>query len=278
MKHIVTIQDISCVGRCSATVALPIISAMGIETSVLPTAVLSTHTMFQNPEICDLTNEISPIVKHWKSQNVSFDGIYTGYLGSLEQMSLVEGFIDDFHNDGIVLIDPAMADNGRLYSAFDMDFVNRMKLFCGHADIIIPNLTEASLLLDTPYVGGEYDEGYIKELLKGLTRLGPKKAVITGVSFDNEKLGAMAYDSEADRYTSYFSERIGGYYHGTGDIFASVLMGALTNGLDMYDALGTAVEFVCECIKKTMNDSRPKEFGVNFEKALPMLCQRFSNM
>lgn len=273
MKKIVTVQDISCVGRCSLTVALPIISAMGVETSVIPTAVLSTHTMFKNFTFRDLTDEIEPITAHWRSMGLNFDGIYTGYLGSFDQLNLVSKLIDDFRGDGIVFVDPVMGDDGRLYSGFTPEFVKKMAEFCGKADIIVPNLTEASFMLDVPYVGNNYDEDYIKDILRRLTTLGAKKAVLTGISFRPEELGVMAYDSESDEFFSYFGPRIGGYYHGTGDIFASTCMGALMNDLSLGDSLRIATDYTCECIRLTTDDTRDKAFGVNFEKAIPTLIK-----
>lgn len=271
MKNIVTVQDISCVGRCSLTVALPIISAMGVETSVIPTAVLSTHTMFKDFTFRDLTDEIEPISAHWRSMGLKFDGIYTGYLGSFEQLELMSAFADEFRGDGILFVDPVMGDNGRLYSAFNEDFAAGMAKFCGKADIIVPNLTEASFMLKIPYVGEGYSEDYIKDILRGLTGLGAKKAVLTGISFRPDELGVMAYDSENDEFCSYSGEKIDGYYHGTGDVFASACVGALMNDLPLIDALRIATDYTCECIRLTPNDSRDKVFGVNFEKAIPML-------
>ena len=189
MKRILTVQDVSCVGKCSLTVALPIISAAGIETSVLPTAVLSTHTQFKGFTFCDLTNQIEPIAKHWKQEGLGFDAIYTGYLGSFEQLALIENLIADFKTDGnLIFVDPVMADAGKLYVGFDQAFADRMALFCSKADVIVPNLTEASFMLHTPYVESGYDENYIDGTLEKLIALGPKVAVLTGVSYAPDQL------------------------------------------------------------------------------------------
>ena len=271
MKKIVTVQDISCVGRCSLTVALPIISAMGVETSVLPTAVLSTHTMFKNPTFHDLTGEIPAIIDHWRQLQLNFDGIYTGYLSSIEQLDMISDFISEFRGDGFVFTDPVMADNGMLYSGFTPEFVERMTKFCSQADIIVPNLTEASLMLNIPYVEENYSKSYIKDILLGLAGLGAKKVVLTGVSFEPDKLGAVGYDSESGRFFSCFGDRIGGSYHGTGDIFASACVGALANDFSLEKSMEIAVDYTCECINLTQNDTRDKAFGVNFERAIPML-------
>ncbi len=273
MKKIVTVQDISCVGRCSLTVALPIISAMGVETSVLPTAVLSTQTVFKNFTFHDLTDEIESISAHWRSMGLTFDGIYTGYLGSFKQLELMSEFVDEFRGNGILLVDPVMGDGGKFHSGFTPDFAKGMAQLCGKADIIVPNLTEASLLLDVPYIGENYSEDYIKDMLRGLTALGAKKAVITTVSFRPGELGAMAYDSESNEFYSCFGPKIDGHYHGTGDIFTSAFMGAVMNELSLGEALRIAVDYTCECIRLTADDPRDKAFGVNFEKAIPMLIR-----
>ena len=197
MKRIVTIQDISCIGKCSLTVALPIISACGVETAVIPTAVLSTHTAFQGFTFRDLTEEITPISEHWKKEGIGFDAIYTGYLGSFEQLELVSRLIDQFKTeDNLIIVDPVMADNGALYPGFTQEFVAEMAKLCGKADVIVPNLTEASYMLQIPYVGEEYSEENIKEMLVSLSQLGTKKVVLTGVSFAPDQLGVMAYDAK----------------------------------------------------------------------------------
>lgn len=166
MKRVVTIQDVSCIGKCSATVALPIISVMGSECAVVPTAVLSTHTMFQGFTFRDLTCDISGIVEHWKKENFKFDSIYTGYLGSFEQLQLVSDFIDTFKTDSTsVIIDPVMADNGKLYPGFTPEFAVAMGKLCGKADVIVPNLTEAAFMLEEPYRGSGYDEAWVKDHL-----------------------------------------------------------------------------------------------------------------
>ena len=210
MKRIVSIQDISCLGKCSLTVALPIISAMGVETCVVPTAVLSTHTGgFSGFTFHDLTQEVAPIAAHWKKEGITFDAIYTGYLGSFEQIQLVSDFFDQFGGENtLIYADPAMADNGVLYTGFTPEFAKEMGKLCGKADVIVPNLTEAAFMLGEEYVGENYDEDYIKGLLQRLTGLGCKTAVLTGVSFEKGKIGAMAYDSATGTYASYFNEEL----------------------------------------------------------------------
>ena len=275
MKRIVTVQDISCVGKCSLTVALPIISAMGTEAAVLPTAVLSTHTMFKGFTFCDLTDEIEPISSHWKKENMDFDAVYTGYLGSARQIALTKDLISKFKGaNTLVLVDPAMADGGRMYTGFEKSFALEMATLCSVADIIVPNLTEASFMLGEEYVAEGYDEEYIKDMLKKLTSLGCKTAVITGVSFEKDKLGVMSYDSESGEYFSYFRERIPESFHGTGDVFASTFLGALMRERSIGDSLKIATDFTVECIKATLGNPQERKYGVNFEEKIPYLVSR----
>lgn len=274
MKRIVTIQDISCVGKCSLTVALPIISAMGVETSILPTAVLSTHTMFKNFTCKDLTDQITPITNHWKSENMEFAAIYTGYLGSFEQIDLMKKLFDDFKTeDNLVFVDPAMADNGKLYPAFDEAFAKHMATLCGKADIIVPNITEACFMTETEYKE-TYDEAYVKDLLQKLTALGAKISVLTGVSFQEGKTGVMGYDKEKDEYYYYAHDKLPVSYHGTGDIFSSTCIGAMANGMDWKDAMQVAADYTAECIRVTLEDPSEPWYGVNFEQAIPYLLKR----
>lgn len=274
MKRIITVQDISCVGRCSLTVALPIISAAGVECGVLPTAVLSTHTKFAKFTFCDLTGEIESISKTHKELGIDFDAIYTGYLGSFEQLGLVSDMIDRHKSDKCqVVIDPAMADNGQLYYGFTPEFARAMAGLCAKADLIIPNLTEASFMLGVPYTE-TYTEDYIKELLRKLCDLGPRRAAITGISFDPSKLGVYSYDKEEDKFFYYSNEWMPVAYHGTGDIYASATVGAMMRGHSVESALAVAVDFTLECIKRTMEDSERRDYGVNFEEALPYYIER----
>ena len=230
MKRVLTIQDISCLGKCSLTVALPVISALGQETVILPTAVLSTHTMFKNFTCKDLSDQIDPIAAHWKSENIAFDAIYTGYLGTVSQIEQMKELFTTFRGkDTIVFVDPVMADNGKLYPAFDMEYVKKNSELCAYADIIVPNITEASLMTGMEYKE-EYDECYIKELLARLTELGSKISVLTGVSLEKGKTGVMGYDKEKDEYYIYQNRRIDASYHGTGDLFSSTCIGEIMRG------------------------------------------------
>ena len=276
MKRIMTIQDVSCVGKCSLTVALPIISAAGVECGVLPTAVLSTHTGFPKFTFKDLTDEIEPIANTLSELNIDFDAIYTGYLGSERQLALVDKFFTDFGGENtLIVIDPVMADNGVLYKGFTEEFALKMADLCGKADLIIPNLTEASFMLGMEY-NPDYDEDYIKYVLKKLTALGAKRAALTGIMLEDGKIGAYFYDSIKDSYYYYCNEYLPVSYHGTGDIFASATLGALMRGKSYEASLALAVDFTLECMKKTMADENRRFYGVNFEEALPLYVERIN--
>ena len=274
MKRIVTVQDISCMGKCSLTVALPIISAMGVEAAIIPTAVLSTHTMFQNFTVKDLTDQIEPITAHWKAEQFDFDAIYTGYLGSFEQIDLVTKMFADFKTDrNVTIVDPAMADNGKLYPAFDEAFAGKMATLCAKADIILPNITEAAFMTGTEYKES-YDLSYVKGMLKTLSDMGAGIVIITGVGFEPGKTGAMGYDSLNDEYWYYEHKKLPCSYHGTGDIFSSTFTGALMNGLDWKGAVEVAAEYTAECIWLTMAEGKKDWYGVNFEAAIPFLLAK----
>lgn len=274
MKRIVTIQDISCVGKCSLTVALPIISAMGVEAAILPTAVLSTHTMFQNFTVKDLTDQVEPIAEHWKKENFAFDAVYTGYLGSFEQIDLMKKFFDEFKTDSnILFVDPAMADNGKLYPAFDEAFAKHMGTLCAKADIIVPNITEAAFMTGMEYKT-EYDEAYAKEMLVRLCNLGAKISILTGVSFKEGKTGVMGYDKANDEFYYYEHAKLPVSFHGTGDIFSSTCVGAMMNGMDWKEAVAVAADYTSECIRVTLEDPAKPWYGVNFEEVIPYLVKR----
>ena len=272
MKRILTIQDISCVGKCSLTAALPIISAMGVECGILPTAVLSTHTAFEGFTFCDLTDEIKNIKNHWLRENIDFDAIYTGYLGSIKQIALVSEIFDDFkNNDNLIIIDPVMGDNGKLYPGFSNDFPKEMLKLCSKADIILPNITEACFMLGKEYIEKGYDENYIKDMLRELCTYGAKISVITGVSFNDDELGVMSYNSETNKFFSYYNDKIKARYHGTGDVFASCMTGALARGLSVENSLKLAADYTARAIQATINDKNGNWYGVNFEQEIPYL-------
>ncbi|MCR5762823.1 MAG: pyridoxamine kinase [Treponema sp.] len=274
MKRIVTIQDISCVGKCSLTVALPIISAMGIEASIIPTAVLSTHTAFKNFTFCDLTDQITKISEHWKSEKIQFDGIYTGYLGSFLQIDLMSSFFDDFGKGKLIFVDPCMADNGRLYAGFSEEYVSAMAGLCKKADIIVPNITEACFLVGEQYPDSECDEIFIDNLLKKLALLGAKKIILKGVGYKAGQCGIVTYDVMNCKRSEYFHELVPLKFHGTGDIFASVAFASLILGKSLECAVKLAADFTVQSIKNTVSHTDYNWYGVDFESSFPMLIKK----
>ena len=273
MKRVLTVQDISCLGKCSLTIALPVLSVLGSETVILPTAVLSTHTMFKDFTCKDLSDQIEPIKQHWLKEAVTFDAIYTGYLGSIEQIDQMKDLFRDFRREGMfVFVDPVMADNGRLYAAFDMAYAEKNKELCAEADIIVPNITEAALMTGMDY-RETYDESYILALLSGLRELGAKLSVITGVSLEKGKIGAMGIDRETGETWCYQNRRIDASYHGTGDLFASTFVGELLRGKDWKDAMRIAADYTAHTIETTLKNPKEPWYGVDFETTLPDLLK-----
>ncbi|MBO6149219.1 MAG: pyridoxamine kinase [Lachnospiraceae bacterium] len=271
MKRVLTVQDISCLGKCSITIALPVLSALGSEAVILPTAVLSTHTMFKNFTCKDLSDQIEPIVEHWKSEGVEFDAIYTGYLGTIGQIDQMKELFKAFRgNDTLIIVDPVMADNGKLYPAFDMDYVKKNAELCGEADIIVPNITEASFMTGMEY-REEYDEAYVKELLSRLNELGAKISVLTGVSLEEGMTGVMGYDSSKDEYYVYQNKRIDATYHGTGDLFSSTCVGEIMKGRDWRDAMRISADYTAHTIEVTLKNPEKPWYGVDFEATMPEL-------
>ena len=274
-KRVAAIHDISGFGKCSLTVALPIISAAGIEVSVIPTAVLSTHTGgFEGFTYRDLTDDILPIAKHWCTLPIGFDAIYTGFLGSFAQLDIVLEVISSLRKkETLIIIDPVMADAGELYKTFPDDFPSGMRRLCAIADVIVPNITEAALLLGEPYKEGPYSCAYIEEMLAGLAALGPQRVVLTGVSFDDAQIGAAVFDQQTGEVAYALAQRIQGCYHGTGDVFASALTAAVLRGFDLSQAARIAVDFTAQSINRTYNAKTDLRFGVNFEQGLPELMR-----
>lgn len=274
MKRLLSIQDISCIGKCSLTVALPIISAMGVETVILPTAVLSAHTCFQGFTFRDLTGDMNPITENWKNLGIDFDMIYTGYLGSFEQIDIVSNVFRNFKKeDNFIFVDPAMGDNGRLYTGFEPKFALEMGKLCGMADIIVPNMTEAAFMLDVEYQE-KYDRTYAEDILKKLSELGAKKTVLTGAEVEEGKTGILGFDSETGEFFEYFHDKVPARFHGTGDIYSSTAAGAYLNGYGLKESLCIAADYTLECIKATMKDENRRWYGVNFEEAIPYLIKR----
>jgi pyridoxine kinase len=277
-KRVLAIHDISCFGRCSLTVALPIISAAGIETTVLPTAVLSTHTGgFTGFTYRDLTQDILPVVKHWLELGLEFDAIYTGFLGSFEQLDIVSEIFDTLKKNGVLIaVDPVMADYGKLYSLFSPDFPAGMRKLCQKADVIVPNLTEAAFLLGEPYHDGPHTQKEIEYILHALSALGPEYVVVTGVSYDGIQLGSACYNAKTGEFSYTGEARIEPMYHGTGDVFASALVAALLGGRTLAQANTIAVRFTVESIARTKEAATDNRFGVNFEAGLASLSNLIS--
>lgn len=270
-KRILTIQDISCVGQCSLTVALPILSACGLETAILPSAVLSTHSVgFRDFTFRDLTEDIPAIQHHWQQEGIRFQAVYTGYLGSARQIEMVKDICQNLLvPGGKKIVDPAMADRGELYPVFDMDFVQEMKKLVGEGDIVLPNITEASLLTDTEY-REEYDEEYICGLVEGIHRLGAGTVVLTGVSYDAHSTGVLV--SEQGKETYYRHELLDRGCHGTGDVYASSFVGAYMRGKTVPEAARIAADYTLACIKNTLDDP-DHWYGVKFEPVLGELIE-----
>ena len=272
--RLLTIQDISCVGQCSLTVALPIISACGIEAGILPSSVLSNHTGkgFSAWTFRDLTDEMPKILDQWLKEKIDFDAFYTGYVSKAQIPHILDIFKKAARSSGAVkIVDPAMADNGKLYAGFDADFPKEMAKLVAEADYVLPNLTEASFLLGQEYIESGYDQAYIEKTIAGLHKLGAKNVVITGVSYEPSKLGAAVSDGKKIEY--YFHERLPAAMHGTGDVYASAFAGSLLRGKSALEAASIAADFVVESMKKTLGDDS-HFYGVKFEKAIPYLVNR----
>ena len=267
MKRLLTIQDVSCVGQCSATVALPLVSACGVECAVLPSAVLSNHTGgFKSWTFTDLTDDLPNVEKKWKELGIQFDAFYTGYVCE-SQIDPILSIMSSCANPGALrIVDPAMADNGKLYPGFGADFPAKMARLCKGADFILPNLTEAALLTGRePKLSG-YTRAEIEALIEDLHELGAKGVVLTGVSFDPNELGSAISDGNTVVYD--FNPRIDRVSHGTGDVYASVFAGALLRGKKPVEAAALAADIVCESIKAT---DPAHWYGVSFELAIPRL-------
>ena len=264
--QVLSIQDLSCMGKCSLTVALPILSAMGISTSVLPTAVLSTHTGFPSPQVQPMTENLLPFAEHISSVGGSFDAISTGYLSDPQQAEVVCACLDQF--DCPKVIDPAMGDHGKLYSRMTSEHVEAMKHLCSRGSVLLPNLTEAAFLTGLPY-REDGDGVYLKELAAGMCQFGAEGVIITGVNWDDTHTGWAGM--QEGTFFSYQAKRIGRSQHGTGDMFAAVTTGALTLGKPLHVAASLAARFVEQVIAVTPAST---PFGANFEPLLPWLWQQ----
>ena len=268
-KRVLTIQDISCVGQCSLTVALPIISACGAECSVLPSAVLSTHTAgFSGYTFRDLSDDMPDIRRHWEKEEIKFSAIYTGYLGSTKQAQYVSDIFDKtIENGGEIFVDPAMADGGKLYPGFDMEYAAAMGRLCTKADYVLPNISEAAFITGIEYKE-EYDREYIDSLLQKMTEMGCKNIILTGVSYEKGRTGIVVFEN--NEYSYYEHEFLDGSCHGTGDIYASAFVGAKVRGKSAFEAAKIAGDYTVECIKATMKIENHK-YGAAFEMVIGKL-------
>ncbi|MBR5521264.1 MAG: pyridoxamine kinase [Oscillospiraceae bacterium] len=270
-KRIITVQDISCVGQCSATVALPVLSLCGFETAVLPCSLLSNHTTgFDSYSFKDLSRDMVEICDQWKEQGISFSAIYSGYIGNTTQLANLQKVMDAcLEKDAIKIMDPAMADDGELYPGFDCEFVNEVKKAAAKADYLLPNMTEACLLTDTTYTDN-YDEVFVKGLLDKLSAIGCKNIVITGVSYSDNTTGVVVYENGVYSYHSH--EKVARSSPGTGDVFASVFTGAILKGNSALKSADMASQFVVECLKETMKYPQHR-YGPVFEPVLAKLIE-----
>lgn len=265
-QRILTMQDISCIGQCSMTVALPIISACGHEVCILPSAILSTHTGgFGKPVLCNLQLYLDSICSHWKQEEIAFDAIYIGYLGSLDAVRIASQIADEMLvPGGKLIVDPAMADHGKLYRGLSEAYANEMSKLCLRADVMLPNVTEAAMMTGIAYQE-HFDESYVQDIL---TKLGGNNVVLTGTSFCLEKTGAAIRSDGKIQY--YFHDRFDQNFHGTGDIFASVFTGAWMQGKTLEEAVQISADFTSKAIYNTIQNPA-HWYGVKFETVLPYL-------
>ncbi len=280
LKRIAAIHDISGVGKCSLTIALPVISATGVECACMPTAVLSTHTaVFQGYTVRDLSGDMLPMAQHWKKENIHFDGIYTGYMVSPAQGKLIEEIFDIISDENTMkIVDPVMGDYGKFYNGMGEDMANAFRSLCSKADVITPNITEASILSGLPYIESGHTEEYITGLMDYLKTLGAKKIILTGVTPDDSHIGNAAWDSATNKTVISLYERIPHAFHGTGDLFSSCLSAMLVRGADIQDAINFASELVIDGIKESLRLGIEPHFGAYFEGVLSEYTQKVKKL
>jgi len=276
VKRVAAVHDLSCFGRAALTVIIPTLSAMEIQVCPLPTAVLSTHLGgFSKVAFCDLSENMANFLEHWKRENVVFDSIYSGFLASTEQIDTVVNFIDDFSdNNPLVLVDPVMGDEGRLYSVYTTKMQEQMQKLVRKADIITPNYTEACFLLEKAYLDVVSGVEEMKSWLVALASFGPRAVVITGIPLTGNRIMNLGYNSTIGGFTEVISTLVPAKYPGTGDIFASVLLGSLLQGHSLAAAMNTASAFVELGIKTTFLAGTPPREGVLLEAVLPWLYRK----
>lgn len=273
-QKILSVQDISCFGQCSNTVMLPMLSAAGLETVVLPTALLSTHTGgFRDFTFLDTTAEMEKILSHFRALSLRFSYLCTGYFGSPAQISLLEKFLPALLTpDARRMIDPVMGDHGKLYPTYTQEFVQEMRRLCRGADLITPNLTEACLLADMPYFGAEYDKKKTDELFCRLQALGAHRVVLTGVMFDDHTIGTLACEEGKTPFVTK-APYVDRHFHGTGDTLMAALIAYLVNGVEFEKAVAGAVAFVSDCIADTVPVMQEHWYGLRFEGHLSKITK-----
>lgn len=270
---ILTIQDISCFGQCSITVALPIVSAFGIETAILPSAVLSTHTAgFTDFTVRDLTEDLPEIRKHWEKEGIDFDAIYTGFIASIEQLDYIKDIIDSrLKGEGLVFVDPAMADHGEFYNGFDQEFADKMGELCKLGDYILPNTTEACYILHRPWKE-EFTKEEMLEMAEELSAFTKRYVILKGDTHKQGQLGMIVLDKQEGTCEIVYNDRIDYVSHGTGDVFASAFVGSTMIGKAPTAAAKVAGEFTKRAIEKTIGDENHK-YGVKFEQVILELSE-----
>lgn len=281
LPRMAAIHDISGLGKCSLTVALPIVSASGVECCCIPTALLSTHTgCFKDWTFHDLSDDILPIAEHWSTLgDIKFDAVYSGYLASEKQGELIEKCIDLLRNeDTLVIVDPAMADNGKYYANLDEKMSACFRRLISKADVITPNITEACFITETEYRHAPHSDAFVNELLDKLSALGPKVVAITGVCPDSEHVGIVARDNGEGKTVSIMSASREGTFHGSGDVFASSFAALLTRGVPTDKALELAEAFVSDCVERTEIRNVPRRYGLDFESALPQYIKNIEKL
>lgn len=271
LKRIAAINDLSCVGKCSLTVSLPVISAAGVECACMPTAVLSTHTaVFTGYTVRDLSDDMLPIARHWKKEGIHFDGIYSGYMISPQQGEIISEIFDLVSDENtLIIVDPVMADNGGYYAGMGEEMAEAFRKLCAKAHIITPNVTEACYLTGVEYRPGPHSEEYIGRLMDGLKKLCSERIILTGVCPDEGRIGNVAWDGRSGETAVCFNERLPAAYHGTGDVFTSCLAALLVRGASIDAAVSAAAELVIDSMKRSLAAGIPSHMGVDFEGIMP---------
>lgn len=273
-KKIALINDMSCIGRCSLTAAVPIISACGFNCVPLPTGIFSAQSEFDGFVCADLTDRMQSFADHWKNIGIRFDAIYTGYLATREQAETVKRFLIDFKkSDTLCIVDPVMGDNGSFYSRIDESFISEMRFLCAMADVITPNVTEAEMIAGIECTQPPYSMEHIKELLIALRNLGTGRIVITGIESEDGQIGCAVYDSYTGKANMFFTPKSEGRFPGAGDVFASSLVSAIMTGKEFTEAVQIAMTFTCGCVEKTALADEPRSFGLQFEPQIEKLIK-----